>query len=195
MPTPSSLSALVQLLAGEFDNHDQAMESPAWYVHLRLWQRPLPHLFGDGYGVFIEQCGVASGNPPYRQRVLHLRAEVDTLYGQYYGLHDPLRWQGGALAPERLMALTAADLVSLPTCRVTISPLAQGFQARMMADALGQFSYDGKTVHLRLGFDIIQGAQTEFAMYDKGIDPATGRGTWGALMGPFRLVKQRAFAV
>jgi len=195
MDTAAALPALVQLLAGEFDNRAQALADPAWYVHLRLWQRPLPGVFADGYGLFIEQCGVASGKPPYRQRVLHLKAEAGTLHGQYYGLQDPLRWQGGALAPDRLGALAAADLVSLPTCRVTLSPLAQGFAARMAEGTLGQFSYDGKTVHLRLGFDITPGPPAEFAMYDKGIDPETGRGTWGALMGPFRLVKQQSFAV
>ncbi|MEL6856170.1 MAG: CpcT/CpeT family chromophore lyase, partial [Cyanobacteria bacterium J06607_13] len=30
--------------------------------------------------------------------------------------------------------------------------------------------------------------------YDKGIDPDTGRGLWGALMGPFQMVKQKTFS-
>ena len=29
-------------LAGEFENQRQAQAEPVWYVHLRLWLRPLP---------------------------------------------------------------------------------------------------------------------------------------------------------
>ncbi len=33
--------ALGEYLAGEFDNREQAIGEPIWYVHLRLWQRPV----------------------------------------------------------------------------------------------------------------------------------------------------------
>jgi hypothetical protein len=35
------LTALAEYLAGEFDNSSQAIADPAWYVHLRMWQRPV----------------------------------------------------------------------------------------------------------------------------------------------------------
>jgi hypothetical protein len=35
------LTALAEYLAGEFDHRTQAIGDPAWYVHLRMWQRPV----------------------------------------------------------------------------------------------------------------------------------------------------------
>lgn len=211
LASSSPLTTIGSLLAGEFENQQQALAEPTWYVRLRLWHRPLPGLFNTGMAFFIEQLSVASGNPPYRQRIIHLQEattypehqtpDSPALIGQYYGLQSPSSWGGAALEPERLQALTADDLIALPTCRVLITMTTSAsanpvFHARMPADTLGQFDYAGKTTYVRLGFDIQQSLsphQVEFRMYDKGIDPSTGSATWGALMGPFRLVKQSNF--
>ncbi|MDJ0689048.1 MAG: CpcT/CpeT family chromophore lyase [Xenococcaceae cyanobacterium MO_188.B32] len=42
MTLSPQLIALGTYLAGEFDNQQQALAEPAWYVHLRLWKRPVP---------------------------------------------------------------------------------------------------------------------------------------------------------
>ena len=42
MTISPELIALAQYMAGEFDNREQALAEPTWYVHLRMWQRPLP---------------------------------------------------------------------------------------------------------------------------------------------------------
>lgn len=65
---------LAQYLAGEFDNQQQAQAEPVWYVHLRLWQRPLPHpLFGPSrMGFFLEQASALTSDCPYRQRLLEI---------------------------------------------------------------------------------------------------------------------------
>lgn len=195
------LHSLAIALAGEFDNCHQSLAEPVWYLHLRLWQRPLPgHIFGEGYGFFIEQVSVASGKPPYRQRILHLTAKGNGLWGQYYGLSDPGVYIGAATQPERLNSLTQADLISLPTCGVAIEcqPDGQTYSARLPGDSLCSFTIDGTTSYVRLAFDI--GPESPhpdspivFQMNDRGTDPETGKTTWGPIMGPFRLVKQHSF--
>lgn len=198
----SALHLLGQYLAGEFDNRSQAYAEPAWYVHLKLWHRWIPLFLDDSLTFFIEQISVASGDPPYRQRILRLQEYPEHISGQYYGLQHPQRWQGGALSPEILKSLSVDDLVKLPTCKVNINvahtDFAQpSFVARMPEGCLCSFQYGQNTTYVSLGFDIgpslEQPQLTIFSMYDKGINPETGQGIWGALMGPFNLIKQTSF--
>ncbi|MGB3200929.1 MAG: chromophore lyase CpcT/CpeT [Nodosilinea sp.] len=197
----AQLHQLATALAGEFDNRPQSLADPVWYLHLRLWQRPLPQsLFGSGYGLFIEQISVTSGQPPYRQRILHLTTKDNGLWGQYYALQDPIAYQGGATHPDRLASLNRAALLALPTCGVAIErqPDGQTYRARLPGDSLCTFSANGVTSYVRLAFDIgpespAPGSPLVFQMNDRGIDPETGKTTWGPKLGPFCLVKQSAF--
>ncbi|QQE67307.1 hypothetical protein GFS31_40200 [Leptolyngbya sp. BL0902] len=192
MPTLNHLAAA---LAGEFDNKAQSLAEPIWYLHLRVWNRPLlPSLFGEGYGFFIEQISVASGAPPYRQRILHLTQRGDSFWGQYYGLTDPLAWRGCSSEPDRLTHLTHADLVELPTCGLRISWDRPQYTARMPADSLCAISYQGQTSYIALGFDLsVVGDAVELKVYDHGVDPSTGKTTWGPTMGPFHLKRQAGY--
>ncbi len=45
-------------LAGEFENQRQAQAEPVWYVHLRLWLRPLPLFREDSIALFAEQASI-----------------------------------------------------------------------------------------------------------------------------------------
>ncbi|PSN10384.1 chorismate mutase [filamentous cyanobacterium CCT1] len=199
----AQLQPLATALAGEFDNRPQSLADPAWYLHLRLWLRPLPQsVFGEGYGFFIEQIGVTSGKPPYRQRILHLTTKENGLWGQYYALPDPTAYLGGATQPDRLASLSRQDLIDLPTCGLAIERQADGqtYSARLPGDSLCTFTANGVTSYVRLAFDIgpessTPGSPLVFQMNDRGIDPETGKTTWGPKMGPFRLLKQSAFAL
>lgn len=199
----AQLDQLATYLAGEFDNKPQSLADPTWFLHLRLWHRPLSKaMFGEGYGFFIEQIGVASGKPPYRQRILHIVERAEGLWGQYYALSDPMAYSGSATQPERLASLTRDALIDLPTCGVAIEyqPATQSFSARLPGDSLCSFTANGVTTHVRLKFDIGPdpagpGRPVVFQMEDRGIDPATGKATWGPQMGPFCLIRQTAFAL
>jgi hypothetical protein len=58
------LTQLAHYLGGEFDNRQQSLRDPVWYLHLRLWLRPLPRsLFDQGHSFFIEQISVAAATP------------------------------------------------------------------------------------------------------------------------------------
>ncbi|NEP16805.1 MAG: chorismate mutase [Leptolyngbya sp. SIO4C1] len=204
MSASSSLATLGRYLSGEFENQAQAQADPTWYIRLRVWQRPT-HLFAsDSLTLFLEQANVVSQQPPYRQRVLRLQQTGAMLQGQYYALKQPLAFQYGGEQPERLAALTPDDLILLPTCtlEVTAEPAAANpvwFKAVPPADRLCCFDYQGQKKYVQLGFEVgtrqTAANQVELHIYDKGIEPETGRALWGALMGPFRLVKQAAYGI
>ncbi|MBD0301498.1 MAG: chromophore lyase CpcT/CpeT, partial [Tolypothrix sp. T3-bin4] len=85
------LIALGEYLAGEFDNQEQAIGEPAWYVHLRLWQRPVKLFTEDSITLFAEQANVINLDKPYRQRIMRLRqgSNDTSLEVQYYMPQDP----------------------------------------------------------------------------------------------------------
>ncbi|MEM9163997.1 MAG: chromophore lyase CpcT/CpeT [Cyanobacteria bacterium P01_F01_bin.4] len=198
MPNLLSLTTLGNYLAGEFENQAQAAAAPTWYVRLRVWQRPTRLFASDSLTLFLEQANAIAQQAPYRQRILRLQQRAEGLRGQYYALKEPLAFQGGGQTPAKLQTLTPDDLDYLPDCWVTIQPqpMAGGqyhFKATPPADTLCSFEYQGQKKYVQLGFDVgptDTGAQIELLVYDKGLDPATKRGLWGALMGPFRLIKQ-----
>ncbi len=210
--TATPLRALATYLSGEFENREQAAAEPAWYVHLRLWQRPVPSLCdGKTYTFFLEQASVAAGTAPYRQRILQITSDLNQsdlnqanqVRGQYFGLANPLQFQGAGVYPARLNSLSAKALVSLPNSGATIFyqpgllPNSYQFQSALQDGQYCSFDYDNQRRYVYLGFEIgpQAGNSIELKVYDKGIDPNTGRGLWGALMGPFKMVKQANFLI
>ncbi|MBD0267832.1 MAG: chromophore lyase CpcT/CpeT [Cyanobacteria bacterium Co-bin8] len=197
----SKLLTLGRYLAGEFENRAQSLAEPAWYVHLKVWHRPIRLFHENSLTFFVEQVSVASGQPPYRQRILRLYESDSQIKGQYYGLKDAAQFRGGAIAPQILAPLTPEDLVQLPTCCLSIESqeLPEGqysFKAALPAGSLCSFEYAGNTSYVSLGFAIgpaSNAATLELRVYDKGIEPSTGKGLWGALMGPFCLIKNADF--
>lgn len=194
----TDLYRLAELMAGVFNNQAQAQADPTWYVPLMVWQRPVA-LFSDSITLFLEQANPTINQSPYRQRVLRLSlTPAEGIRGQYYALKEPTQYQGGGQSPERLQSLDADALMALPSCWVSVSPghgvgdtREQKFEARPQDRCT--FTYRAQTICIELGFDIYQTADiTHLLSYEKGVDPQTGRATWGALMGPFDFVKQQA---
>lgn len=197
MPDRSpELHRLARHLAGEFDNRDQALADPAWYVRVRLWQRPVPDFGGDGIALYLEQISVIQGDRPYRPRLVCLRDSGDAdapLRADYYKLKRPETVLGAGRDRARLAALTPDTVERLPGCslQISIAPAGDRFRAWPAPGDRCRFSVEGRTVEIALGFEAMAG---EFWSYDKGIDPDTGRATWGALAGPFRFRRTADFA-
>ena len=189
---------LVTYLSGEFENEAQAIASPAWFVHLYLWQKPIPSLTSDKTCTFfLEQASVVGNKPPYRQRIFQLTEQDNQLRGQYFALRAPSQFIGAGADAQKLAQLTADDLVCLPNSDAHIQYQSQSgggyrFQSALPDGKLCSFDYGGQTRYVYLGFDIEQKTDNtvELLTHDKGIDPDTGRGLWGAMMGPFRMIKQ-----
>ena len=193
------LTALAHYLAGEFDNREQSMAEPAWYVHLRLWQRPVS-LFADSLTLFAEQASVVNLDQPYRPRLMRLQEgdESNTaLRVQYYMPKDLKAVKGATCNLALLKTLTPDQFELLPGCLLTVQqvPLTDHsghyrFSASLPPDARCCFTYLGKTQQVSLGFEA---GPEEFLSYDKGVDSTTGRASWGAILGPFRFQKRQNF--
>ena len=196
------LQALATYMAGEFDNQAQAIADPVWYVHLRLWQRPVPvPLFAEsGLVLFAEQANIVNLDQPYRPRFIQLRQSQDSEFGlvvQYYMPKNIAAVQGAGRDPDRLRQLTADQLEFLPGCTLNVTYQVLNLNQYRFKAVLpdGQrccFNYQNKTYQVELGFEA---APDEFLTYDKGIEPSTGKAIWGALLGPFRYQKRHDFAL
>lgn len=190
-----TLQTLAQYMAGEFDNHDQAIAEPLWYVHLKLWQRPAPFFIEDSLTLFAEQANALHLDRPYRQRLMRLRQTSDPqrpLTVQYYAFKNPSAVSGTGVRPEMLSGVTLEELELLPGCVLNVTqPQPSTFVALSPPDSACYFSYEGEKRQVSLGFEAMA---NEFASYDKGIDIETGQAIWGAIMGPYRFTKRQGYS-
>ncbi|MFN6561002.1 MAG: chromophore lyase CpcT/CpeT [Nostoc sp. ChiSLP01] len=192
------LIALGEYLAGEFDNREQAIAEPVWYVHLRLWQRPVNLFAEDSITLFAEQANIINLDRPYRQRIMRLHQGSDShgpLKVQYYMLKNPEALKGAGDNSALLNTLSPDLLELLPGCILTVNyeTLAGDrykFTATPLPETRCNFTYLGNTIEVSLGFEA---TQAEFYSYDKGINPETRQATWGAIMGPYRYTKRNQY--
>ncbi|MBW4581226.1 MAG: chromophore lyase CpcT/CpeT [Tildeniella nuda ZEHNDER 1965/U140] len=196
MPFSPTLVTLAHYIAGEFDNREQAIAEPVWYVHLRLWLRPVPLFSEDSLTFFAEQANVLTLDQPYRQRLIRLMQTNDAeapLQAQFYAFKDPIAAKGAGLKPEFLQAITLEQIEFLPGCllKITQQPDSESISAHPVSGYQCFFSYQGKQSQVQLGF---AARSNTFESYDKGIDLETQTATWGAVMGPYRYTKRRDFA-
>lgn len=189
MTQSKAIATLAQWLAGEFDNQAQALEQPAWFVHLRLWHRPLPFTIDGNPALFAEQANYLYPDNAYRQRVVVLSpiAHSHQLKAQYYAFKQPDRFKGSGANPDRLASLRLEELDLLPGCVLTVTPYPDAFKAEPEPDAKCCFQYQGETRQVILGFEV---SATTFVSYDRGVDPNTGKVLWGATLGPYEFRKR-----
>ena len=187
-----SLTTLTQWLAGEFDNKDQALDQPVWFVHVRLWHRPLPFQIDGNPALFAEQANYLYPENAYRQRVVVLKsiAHSQTLQAQYYAFKQPDRFRGAGANPDCLQDLSLDQLDLLPGCVLTVTQQNDRFKAEPEPDTRCCFQYEGKTRQVILGFEV---SADRFFSYDRGVDPETGKVLWGATMGAYEFHKRHGF--
>lgn len=187
------IATLAQWLAGEFDNQAQAFEQPIWFVHLRLWHRPLPFKLNGNLALFAEQANALYLNNPYRQRVVELQpiANSAQIRAQYYALQKPDRFRGAGANLQLLKSLSVNDLELLPGCVLTVTQQGEQFRAEPEPGARCCFQYEGQTRQVVLGFEV---SAEQFWSYDRGVDPETGQSLWGATMGAYAYHKRSSFA-
>ena len=189
------LIALANYLAGEFDNQQQALEQPAWYVHLRLWIRPVPIFIADSITLFAEQANAIQLARPYRPRILRLR-QKETIEVEFYMFKDLTTAQGAGQNKDLILQIAPEKIKFLPDCtlKVFTQQLANNqycFETTHKSERPCRVTYQGTTFQVFLGF---KATADELQTYDQGIDPDTGRGTWGALMGAYRFQKRQDFS-
>ena len=189
------LKVLATYLAGEFDNQQQALEQPAWYVHLRLWIRAVPIFTQDSLTLFAEQANVIKLDQPYRPRILRLR-QREEIEVEFYMFEDITTARGAGQNKDLIQQITPEKIKFLPNCtlKVDTEQFANGkycFKTTPVTDTPCSVTYQGTTFQVFLGFEA---TADELQTFDKGIDPETGKGTWGALMGAYRFTKRQDFS-
>lgn len=185
------LVTLAQFITGEFDNREQAIATPAWFVHLRLWQRPTQLFAADSFTVFAEQANVLKLEQPYRQRFLRLQETDQGLTVQYYMPKDPSRVKGAGQNPGLLENLTEEEVDRLPGCFLEVRRQENDrFIASQPENCQCRFSFQGTTLQVALGFET---TATHFWSYDKGTDPETNQPIWGAILGAYEFSKRQQF--
>ena len=193
--TSPQLITLANYLAGEFDNKQQAMEQPAWYVHLRLWIRPVPIFTEDSITLFAEQANIVKLNQPYRPRILRLR-QRESIEVEFYMFESLSTAAGAGQNKDLIKNITPDKIKFLPNCTLQVATQELGsgkycFETTPVSDEPCSVSYEGTTFQVFLGF---KATKDELLTYDKGIDPDTGKGTWGALMGAYQFNKRQDFS-
>ena len=198
MTLSPQLIALGTYLAGEFDNQEQALAEPAWYVHLRLWKRPIPLFTEDSITLFAEQASVVNLEQPYRPRIFRLRQSEQgpqQLKVEFYMFKDISTVKGAGRNPNLLQQITTEQIEFLPNCslNIKIEQLATGYCFETISDSNCPctFTYQNNTYQVSLGFKV---TEKELQTYDKGIEPQTGKAIWGALMGAYRFTKVQDFS-
>lgn len=199
MSFSQELITLGKYLAGEFDNKQQANSQPIWYVHLRLWMRPVNLFTIDSIAIFAEQASVVNIDRPYRPRILRLQqdpSDPNCLQVKYYMFEDISQFCGAGRKPELLQKITPEQIRFLPDCslKVKVEKLhSQHYQFKTAPASENPctFNYKGDIYQVFLGFDV---TLEELKTYDRGIDRETGKATWGALMGPYCFQKIKDFA-
>ncbi len=194
MPFSQNLLTLASYLTGEFENSEQAASEPVWYVHLRLWQRPMA-LFGeDSITLFAEQANIMNLQNPYRQRLMRLQPaseSPDALQVQYYEFQDPASVKGAGINPDLLKSVTLDQINLLPGCILNVRLLeSDRFIAQPPVGARCCFNYQGEVKQVVLGFEA---SADQYLTYDKGIDPKTSKSLWGAMMGPYDYTKTQDY--
>ena len=84
----------------------------------------------------------------------------------------------------------------MPSCtlRVTsqeINPGKYCFKTTPITDTPCSYSYQGNDYQVFLG---LEATAQNLLTYDKGIDPNTGKGIWGALLDAYRFTKIQDFS-
>ncbi|HEY9626153.1 MAG TPA: chromophore lyase CpcT/CpeT [Coleofasciculaceae cyanobacterium] len=186
MPIP----LLAQWLTGEFDNKAQSLDQPVWFVHLRLWHRPLPIGINGNLALFAEQANMLNSDRPYRQRILELKptSDAQVFQAQYWAFRQPEKFKGAGANPQLLETLSLENLEALPGCSLTVKQSGSGFKAEPNDQCF--FQYDGKTRQVILGFEV---SADRFLSYDRGVDPETGAVLWGAMMGAYEYQRLQVY--
>lgn len=188
------LITLATYLAGEFENCQQALQQPAWYVNLRLWIRPVPIFTEDSITLFAEQANVIQLDRPYRPRILRLR-QRETIEVEFYMFENIATARGAGQDKSLIQQITPEKIKFLPNCTLKVSTheLADQycFETTPITGEPCSVTYQGTTFQVFLGF---KATANKLQTYDKGIDPKTGQGTWGALMGAYRFDKHQDFS-
>ncbi|MFA9202282.1 MAG: CpcT/CpeT family chromophore lyase, partial [Candidatus Nanopelagicaceae bacterium] len=115
---------------------------------------------------------------------------------EFYMFKDLATARGAGQNKDLIAQITPDKIKFLPNCTLLVTTQAFAnetycFETIPVTDEPCTVTYQGTTFQVFLGF---KATVDELLTYDKGIDPETGQGTWGALIGAYSFSKLQDFA-
>ncbi len=191
MTHSNDIYTLARWMAADFSNQQQAYDNPPFYAHIRVCMRPLPWEFLGGLSLYLEQAYDIALDLPYRARVLGFVVVDDHIEVENYEIAGQEAFYGASREPDRLQALTPAQLTKLPCCNFHVTWTGHSFQAVIEPGKRCMVTRKERETYLDSSFEVFADRMDSL---DRGRDPQTDELIWGSIAGAFHFEKRTSFA-
>jgi CpeT protein len=188
--TQSDLVSLLQCMAGNFSNRQQAIDQPQNFAHIHIFWRPLPWAFFGGMGMYSEQVYDYDLWSPYRQGVHHFIDRGDHIFVENFSLKTPMWFAGAGRDLNILNTITQAALEPRCGCGMVFRRAGAKFVGEVEPGKQCLIPKQGKLSYLVSEVEI---TPTTWVSRDRGFDPDTDEYLWGSEHGQFLFEKIQDF--
>ncbi len=162
-----------ELIEGTFNNRKQAFSYPSQYAQITIIHKLL-----DNGMIYGEQAYTVRNQAPYRQFVLKVIQEEDTLRVINHKLKDPSKFLGF----QNLDELTEDQIEVNPGCD-NIFVEKDGIFYGKIEGCDCYVNWNGQDTYL---FTECELSDTYYYVIDKGLSKETGKRVWGSEYGMFK---------
>ena len=189
----SDLHLLAAWMAGDFENRQQAWQSPTKFAHIRIFFRPLPlGFFGTALGFYSEQVYDYDLWSPYRQGVHRLVDRGDSIYVENYGFKDdPMLYAGAARDAQILATLSPEVIQSRSGCAMVFRREGDRFLGGVEPGNACIIPRGGRKTYLVSEVEL---TENTWKSRDRGFDLETHEHIWGSTYGALEFTKVASFA-
>ena len=184
-----SLQRFLDLLCGEYSNHQQALDNPPLFAHIFLKYRPLEHL--QPGSILLEQTYAVDPKNPYRLRMIRAEEIEDGVIKLWnHLLKEPDRFSKATTDINLRKQIKESDLISLDNCHYQVTEREDGYYGEIEPGSQCIVKRDGKETILVSSFHLVGDT---LSTLDRGQDPVTNERCWGSIAGEFRFKKSASW--
>lgn len=188
----SDLISLVQCMAGDFSNRQQAQDRPQEFSHIHVFWRPLPFDFFGGIGMYSEQAYDYDLWQPYRQGVHRFIDRGNgEIFVENFGLKNPIWFAGAGRERSILETITREALEPRCGCGMVFHRDGDKFIGNVEPGKKCLIPKAGKITYLVSEVEI---TESTWVSRDRGFDPETDEYIWGSEFGHFLFEKIQDFS-
>ena len=184
-----SLQRFLDLLCGEYSNHQQALDNPPLFAHIFLKYRPIEHL--QPGSILLEQTYAVDPKNPYRLRMIRAEEIEDGVIKLCnHLLKEPDRFSKATTDINLRKQIKESDLISLDNCHYQVTEREDGYHGEIEPGSQCIVKRDGKETILVSSFHLVGDT---LSTLDRGQDPVTNERCWGSIAGEFRFKKSASW--
>ena len=184
-----SLQRFLDLLCGEYSNHQQALGNPPLFAHIFLKYRPIEHL--QPGSILLEQTYAVDPKNPYRLRMIRAEEIEDGVIKLWnHLLKEPDRFSKATTDINLRKQIKESDLISLDNCHYQVTEREDGYHGEIEPGSQCIVKRDGKETILVSSFHLVGDT---LSTLDRGQDPVTNERCWGSIAGEFRFKKSASW--